>query len=135
MAAQALSRLVHRVRERLAPGEPGETRACEHLRAQGYLVLERNFRCRSGELDIVAREPGGAIVFVEVKERHGETHGQGHEAVTFDRRRRMVRAARMWAVARNLTEEAIRFDVVSVDWQGQTPRLRHDRGAFDSEGR
>lgn len=122
------------LRRRLAPGPAGEQIACEHLQAQGYRILDRNFRCRSGEVDIVARQ-GEATVFVEVKERSGGSHGGAHEAVTFGKRRRVIRAARLYAAARGLTETPIRFDVVSIDWEEERPRIRHDRGAFDSEGR
>jgi putative endonuclease len=97
-------------------------------------VLCRNYRCRSGEVDIVAREGEGTTVFVEVKERHTESHGEGHEAVTFGKRRRVVRAARLYAAAHGLGEGPLRFDVVSITWTSGRPEIRHDRGAFDSEG-
>jgi putative endonuclease len=116
-------------------GARGEALACRRLEAAGLVVLERNYRCRSGEVDIVARD-GDATVFVEVKERHGASHGEGHEAVTFAKRRRIIRAARLYAAAHGLSENPIRFDVVSIDWDGRdTPQIRHDRGAFDSAGR
>ena len=115
------------------PGESGETLACRYLEAQGFAVLARNFRCRSGEVDVVARQ-GDTTVFVEVKERHGDGHGEGHEAVTFGKRRRIVRAARLYASARGLTEAPLRFDVVSIDWTNGCPRIRHEAGAFDADG-
>lgn len=134
MAAEALRGLWGRLRGRLAPGRSGEEIACRHLRSEGYVILERNFRCRSGEVDIVARQ-GDATVFVEVKERHGESHGVGQEAVTFGKRRRVIRAARLYASSRGLSETPMRFDVVSIDWTGGPgPRIRHDEGAFDSDG-
>ena len=84
---------------------------------------------------MVARH-GNATVFVEVKERRGTSHGEGHEAVTFGKRQRIVRAARLYAAARGLSEAAIRFDVISILWEADgRPRLRHDAGAFDSDGR
>ena len=135
MAAKAVTGLWGRIWRRLAPGQSGEEIACRHLRSRGYLILERNFRCRSGEVDIVARQ-GEATVFVEVKERRGESHGRGHEAVTFGKRRRVIRAARLYASSRELSERRLRFDVISVDWtEGRQPRIRHDEGAFDSDGR
>ena len=114
-------------------GEAGETAACRYLEAQGFAVVARNFRCRSGEVDVVARQ-GDTTVFVEVKERHGDSHGQGHEAVTFGKRRRIVRAARLYAAARGLSETPLRFDVVSIDWVDGQPRIRHEPGAFDAGG-
>lgn len=116
------------------PGEAGETAACRFLEAQGFAVVARNFRCRSGEVDVVARQ-GDVTVFVEVKERHGDSHGQGQEAVTFGKRRRIVRAARLYAAARGLSETPLRFDVVSIDWVDGRPHIRHEPGAFDAGGR
>jgi putative endonuclease len=84
-------------------------------------------------VDVVAAR-GGTTVFVEVKARRGASHGAGHEAVTFGKRRRLVRAARLYAASRGLSETALRFDVISVDWALGHPRLRHELGAFDLEG-
>lgn len=108
--------------------------ACEYLRGLGYEIVARNFRCRSGEVDIVARD-GGATVFVEVKDRGSDSHGEGHEAVTFGKRRRIVRAAQLFAASRGLFDARFRFDVISIDRRaGGSPHLRHDRGAFDVDG-
>lgn len=133
MAAHPLTGWLGMRRASPRPGEEGETAACRYLEAQGFAVLARNFRCRSGEVDVVARK-GDTTVFVEVKERRGESHGQGHEAVTFGKRRRIVRAARLYAAARGLSETPFRFDVVSIDWVDGQPRIRHDLDAFDAGG-
>jgi putative endonuclease len=115
------------------PGAAGESLACRYLQARGFAVVARNFRCRSGEVDVVARQ-GDTTVFVEVKERHGQSHGLAHEAVTFGKRRRIIRAARLFAAARGLSETPLRFDVVSIDWVDGQPRIRHEPGAFDASG-
>jgi putative endonuclease len=128
-----LTRLLSRLLKRDVSGVPGETLACEHLLQKGFKILDRNYRCRSGEVDVVARD-GFATVFVEVKERHGGSHGEGYEAVTFGKRKRLIRAARLYASAHGLTETSIRFDVISVDWAENRPVVRHDQDAFDSEG-
>lgn len=114
-------------------GRPGEDLACRHLAAQGFAIVQRNYRCRSGEVDVVARE-GETTVFVEVKERQGASHGQGLESVTFGKRRRLIRAARLYAAAHGLDERPLRFDVISIDWDERGPQVRHDRGAFDASG-
>ncbi|MBI3932406.1 MAG: YraN family protein [Acidobacteria bacterium] len=136
MAPQALTAVLDRLRARLLrPGESGEELACGHLESAGYVILARNYRCQSGEVDVVARD-GTTTVFVEVKERRGASHGEGHEAVTFGKRRRIVRAARLYAAIQGLSDGPVRFDVVSVDWGlDGALRLRHDRGAFDADGR
>jgi len=133
VAAEALKGLLGRLRDRVKTGEAGEDLACAHLVAQGYEIVERNFRCRSGEVDIVARH-GEETVFVEVKERRGSSHGRGVDAVTYGKRRRVIRAARLYAASRGLFERPVRFDVVSIDWSAGRPQVRHDRGAFDADG-
>ena len=132
MAPKALTGLIERIRGPRA-GLEGEDLACRHLAGLGYAILTRNFRCRSGEVDVIARD-GGVTVFVEVKHRRGSGHGAGHESVTFGKRRRIVRAARIFASARGLSESPLRFDVVSIDETDGVPHLRHDRGAFDVDG-
>ncbi len=96
-------------------------------------VLARNFRCRVGEIDIVARD-GGAVVFVEVKERTSASHGSAVEAVTAAKRVRVIRAARLYAAQHDVSEAALRFDVVAIDWGAEGPQIRHEAGAFDAGG-
>jgi putative endonuclease len=127
--------LLARVRESLRPGQKGEELAASHLAREGLVVLARNYRCRGGELDLVVRDPDGTVAFVEVKERRTATHGRGFDAVTVGKRRRLLVAARHYASRHGLYESPLRFDVVSVDWQGSEPQLRWDRGAFDADGR
>ena len=128
MATEALRRLLG-----LQRGRDGEELACRYLESHGLTILDRNFRCRSGEVDVVARE-GPTTVFVEVKARSGASHGSGQESVTFGKRRRVVRAARLYAASRGLWEQPLRFDVVSIEWTDGRPRIHHDRGAFDVDG-
>jgi len=116
-------------------GRGGEDRACAFLRRLGFQILDRNFRCRVGEIDIVARE-GDAVVFVEVKERQDASRGGAVETVTMAKRRRVVRAAEVWAAAHGTTEGRMRFDVVAIDHEPGSgkPVVRHERGAFDADG-
>jgi len=110
-------------------GSGGEDAACAWLERRGYRILARNWRCRSGEVDVVARQ-GSTTVFVEVKERRTPSHGSGLDALTWGKRQRMIRAARLYAAARGLSETDLRFDVVSVDGR----EIRHEPGAFDADG-
>ena len=133
MAAEALRALVSRLRGPHS-GVPGESLACRHLEDHGFVILARNYRCRSGEVDVIARH-GEVTVFVEVKERHGASHGAGCDSVTFGKRRRIVRAARLYAASHRLDDTPLRFDVVSIDWStAGRPMIRHDQGAFDVDG-
>jgi putative endonuclease len=92
-------------------------------------VLARNYRCRSGEIDVVA-DDGGTLVFVEVKERRGGSHGSAVEAVTAVKRQKIVRAAHVYAASHGLSDSPVRFDVLAIDWGAEGPRVRHDAGAF-----
>ncbi len=132
MAAKGLTGLVERIRGPQA-GAEGEDRACRHLASLGYAIVARNFRCRSGEVDVIARD-GDVTVFVEVKHRRSASYGAGFESVTFGKRRRLVRAARLYAAIRGLSESPLRFDVVSIDEGADGSSLRHDRDAFNVEG-
>ncbi|UCC69750.1 MAG: YraN family protein [Armatimonadota bacterium] len=90
----------------------GEDHAARYLRSRGYRVLERNFRARSGEVDIIA-EQKDSLVFVEVKARSSNEFGEPREAVTGWKQRRIVNAARAY-IARGGDERSVRFDVVEV---------------------
>ena len=98
------------------------------------MILERNYRCRTGEIDVVARDED-TLVFVEVKERGDASHGGAVEAVTGPKRRRVIRAAQHWAAVHHESESRVRFDVVAIDWGPEGPTIRHERAAFDAEGR
>jgi putative endonuclease len=106
--------------------------ACAHLERQGMKVVERNFRCRGGEIDVVARERE-VVVFVEVKERTNSSHGSAIEAVTPLKRHRLLRAARLYAAKHGLSDSPLRFDVIAIDWGPDGPQLRHERDAFGAD--
>lgn len=101
-------------RVRQALGMLGEDLACEELRRRGYAILDRRFRTRSGELDIVARD-GRVIVFVEVRARSDGRFGSAFESITWQKRHRLSRMASSYLFLKRLPEHAdCRFDVVSV---------------------
>jgi len=114
------------------PGRAGEDLAAEYLRRKGLAILDRNYRCRAGEIDIVARD-GEVVVFVEVKERRSTSHGTAVEAVTWRKRQRILRAARAYAAVHRMADVAVRFDVLAIDWAPAGPLVRHDAGAFGEE--
>lgn len=117
--------------DRIALGRWGEDVAVQHLEAAGYVVLARNWRCREGELDVVARY-GDAVVFVEVKTRSSTAYGEPAEAVTPVKARRIRGLAARWLTeARPAGLHDLRFDVISVLRQrDQPPTVTHLRGAF-----
>ncbi len=96
-------------------GNNYEDWAADHLRKQGYEIIERNFYCRSGEIDLVARE-SGYLVFVEVKYRSTNQNGLAAEAVNFAKQAKMKRAAMVYLQRRKVHPEVFcRFDVVAID--------------------
>ncbi len=119
----------------VARGRAGEDLAAAYLAEQGLRVTARNVRCRAGELDLVAWD-GDCLVFVEVKERGSLGHGDGLDAVTVTKRRRVVRAALWYAQRTGHSERPVRFDVVAIERLADgSARLRHERGAFDADAR
>ncbi len=103
----------------------------EHLTAQGLVVLDRNWRCSEGELDIIATD-GASVVVVEVKARSGIGYGRPEEAVTPRKLARMRRAAQRWLSANRVGWVQVRFDVVAVLIDPRTGgvQLEHLPGVF-----
>jgi putative endonuclease len=111
-------------------GRRGEELACERLAALGLRVVERNWRCRSGEIDVVAAGPG-LLVFCEVKTRRGHGYGTPAEAVTSAKRARLRRLAAAYLAAVEHPPCTVRFDVVTVTWpRGAAPVVDHLEAAF-----
>jgi putative endonuclease len=111
-------------------GAHGERIAVAYLTDAGLRVLDRNWRCRDGELDIVARD-GDALVFCEVKTRRGTGYGRPVEAVDRAKQRRLRTLAQRWLAAHEEHAPELRFDVVGVLMRPARPALvTHLREAF-----
>ena len=116
--------------DNVALGAEGERIAAESLTAQGLSILERNWRSRHGEIDLIATDRG-ALVFVEVKTRTGVGFGLPAEAVTAVKQRRIRLLAVEWMRASGRGWPRLRFDVVSVLLErGRDPRVDHLEDAF-----
>ena len=115
-----------------ALGRYGEDLAEQQLLAAGLVVLDRNWRCPTGELDLVARDRDGTLVFVEVKTRSGTGFGEPSEAVGRVKAAKVRAVAFQWLLARRPPGSAdLRFDVVSiVRRRGHAPVVTHLRAAF-----
>jgi len=107
-------------------GEPAESLAAAFLEREGLRILERNYRCRFGEIDLVAAA-GATLVFVEVRARASEAFGGAAGSITAAKRKRLVAAARHY-LARHRADSACRFDVVLV--RGAERRIEWVTGAF-----
>ena len=118
---------------RAATGRRGESAAADYLANLGYRIVERNWRCRIGEIDLIA-DDGGTLVFVEVRARTNPTkYGTALEAVTPLKQRQVRDVAAYYLAQRNsATSPSIRCDVVAVTFRtdGSIAELRHIPGAF-----
>jgi putative endonuclease len=97
----------------IAIGASGEDRAADALYRRGYRIVERNYRCKVGELDIIARD-GPALVFVEVRSRRTGEHGSALDAVGWRKQHKVSRTAAFYIAARRPRFETARFDVVAI---------------------
>ncbi len=110
-------------------GTAGEDAAAAWYTRQGYEVVARNWRCRLGELDLVARR-GRTVVFCEVKTRRTDAFGDPAEAVRYAKQARLKRLAAMWLGQRRPGSVDIRFDVLSVIVRRGRTYVRHIPDAF-----
>jgi putative endonuclease len=112
-------------------GEQGESIAVAYLKGQKFTIIARNFRCKAGEVDIVARD-GTTFVFVEVKTRRTLSCGSPQASVTPFKQRQNSKAALTWLAKNRLQEAAARFDVIAILLRDhQVPEIEHIRNAFD----
>lgn len=118
---------------RIELGKTGEDLACQELERRGYAILARRYRRRGGELDIIARD-GRTLVFVEVKTREGRNFGDGAEAVTGLKRRRITRLALDYMTRHRIPECPCRFDVMSIRFESGVPITEVFQNAFDAVG-
>jgi putative endonuclease len=115
---------------KLLLGKEGERVAEQYLKKKGYKVVERNYRCAGGELDLIVLDRR-VVVFVEVKTRTGHSFGTPLEAVEFRKQRKMIQAAQFFLTAKRLHQRDARFDVVGVSWPGGEPVVEHIENAFE----
>lgn len=119
-----------RTESRAEIGALGEQLAVDYLCGLGLRVVDRNWRCRYGELDVIAADDASrAVVFVEVKTRTSEQFGGVAEAVTPAKVRRLRRLAGLWLAQQCGRWEAVRIDVVTVRiGRRRTPEIAHIQG-------
>jgi putative endonuclease len=114
-------------------GRRGEEVAAAFVADLGYRLVMRNFRCRAGEIDLVALD-GDTVVFVEVRSRTGAGFGTPLESVDGRKQMQVGRVARYFLSARGWHERTARFDVIGVRLDADPPGVEHVRAAFDLIG-
>lgn len=111
-------------------GALGEEAALAHLSGKGYRLLERNYRCRLGEIDIIA-EDGETVAFIEVKTRSSLLFGAPQEAVDQKKQRKIRQIAQYYLLAHGLEGRTVRFDVITVLYSRTGGfAIEHLKGAF-----
>lgn len=111
---------------RQSTGRAAEDRACAHLMRQGLTLIERNFRCKGGEIDLIMRE-NEVLVFVEVRQRANARHGGAAASVTSSKQTRLILAAHNF-LQRYAMPPPCRFDVIAID----ADRLQWLQNAFEA---
>jgi len=111
-------------------GKEGERIAEAYLKKKGYKIVERNYRCVLGELDLIVLDRR-VLVFVEVKTRTGNGFGTPFEAVELRKQQKMIQAAQYFIAQKGLQQRDSRFDVVGISWPGREPMVEHIENAFE----
>ena len=111
-------------------GRRGEGVAEAFLRRSAYTIVARNYRCRTGEIDLVALD-GRVLVFVEVRSRRGSEFGTPLESVDARKQTRLARVAQHFLAERGWYDRDARFDVIGIRFDEEPPRVEHVRSAFE----
>ncbi|MCL1839186.1 MAG: YraN family protein [Propionibacteriaceae bacterium] len=118
-----------RTKSRNSIGAAGETLAAEYLVSLGWRILARNWRCAVGELDIIAADTAGAVVFCEVKSRRSKAFGSPLEAITTAKMQKLRELAMCWLREQPSYTAHFRFDGIGVFFlPGSTPEITHKQG-------
>ena len=113
-------------------GAKGEKFAAKFLKRRGYKIIQRNYRCKLGEMDIIA-ERGGTTVFVEVTSRRTAEFGPPQSAVTAAKRSQISKVALCYIREKNLIGQSCRFDVLALSFlsDSRRPKIEHIENAFE----
>lgn len=116
-------------------GKYGETFACEYLKKKRYKILEKNYRNKFGETDIIARKKK-TTVFIEVKTRFSEKYGRASEAVNYYKQRRLINSAKAYLAENDLLDSEARFDIIEVygsllDGKFECEEINHIENAIE----
>ena len=115
--------------ERHVIGKNGEDIAEEYLIDNGYEIIQRNFSCKQGEIDIIAKDKD-EYVFVEVKTRTNRNYGNPAAAVTFYKRKHIIKSVEYYLFLRKLENEYVRIDVIEIFQEKEEYRINHIKNAI-----
>lgn len=110
-------------------GKSGEEMATQYLIKEKYKILERNFKSKQGEIDIIALDKK-EIVFIEVKSRTSKAYGNPNDAVDTKKKKHIYNTAQYYTYIHNLEDEPIRFDVIEIYIMNKVYKLNHIKQAI-----
>ena len=110
-------------------GDIGEKIALEYLKSKGYTIVSKNFRCKQGEIDIIA-EDSDNIIFIEVKTRTSTKFGEAKEAVNTEKQKHIYKAAGYFLYKNNLESRFVRIDVIEVYILKNGVKINHIKQAI-----
>lgn len=110
-------------------GKVGEDIAVRYLQEKGYIIIERNFDCKQGEIDVIAKD-NKEIVFVEVKTRTNKNYGKPKEAVNKIKKKHIYRSAEYYIYLKHIEDRPVRIDVIEVYKKGEKYILNHIKQAI-----
>jgi putative endonuclease len=110
-------------------GKSGEALIAEYLTNKGYLIIDRNWRIKGGEIDLIASSSTGVIVFIEVKTRSSESFGHPLEAINSSKQSRLMRLALAWLLAHKKWNSPYRIDCAAVIME-TPPRIDYRAGVI-----
>ena len=109
-----------------------EGEAARYLEEAGYEIVERNYRTRAGEIDLIAHK-GNLLVFVEVKMRSSEAFGRPEEAIDSRKQKKIIEIAQLYLAEHPCPAQDIRFDVIAITSRGADRNIEHFEDAFRVE--
>lgn len=110
-------------------GKWGEKLATKYLKARGYRIVEKNYSCKLGEIDLIA-EKSNYLVFIEVKTRRSDSFGLPQAAVGYRKQEKIRKVALYYIAFNEDKDQQIRFDVISIMAQDVKPQIEHFKEAF-----
>ena len=115
--------------QKIELGKSGEALIAEYLTQKGYSIIDRNWRIKGGEIDLIASSPDGVIVFVEVKTRSTQSFGHPLEAINSEKQARLMRLALAWLLANKKWNNPYRIDCAAVIMENP-PRVDYRTGVI-----
>ncbi len=114
--------------DKKSKGKAAEDKAASFLKSLGYQVIERNFRAKFGEIDIIAKD-GNTLVFVEVRSKSYSSFGTPEETISKSKAKKIIKTAQLYIQIKNPSFEDVRFDIISILHNN----ISHIKNAFDMD--